>query len=193
MKKLLTVVTAVLSLALLASCQITPTGRTEFSPYDTDSLKDSYELTLLTRDDFVSKIYKVVSNDDGKVYYSVSEPNNMGWDDKVNADDLVYFALVSESDMRGAVNFIGEVENELNGRRTTGGVLSDYKISHTKKSRVWNQTTQEWEIVEVVVIDFKIQLKTIDDEERILYTANGDTMEIELSDLQDLRRIILSN
>ena len=200
------------ALFTLVGC-MTESSFTNFNPYTAKTVKNNYDILLVSNKDSLSKVYKLTSKEDGSVYYSVSAPVKWYVDDDVDAEDLEDFALITQENAQDVVDFITLLEGVYSKKDRDGdGVFYDLRVlwsyTHFEYSEYGGATSTTTTVTEsegkktsvsktknTHLAEFdreaellRIQLKTSDNEDVILYSVwNGESVEVDLEDLQTLK------
>ena len=206
-----------LSCATTSSYLSESTGtRSYFPTVETENGNLGYDIVLVSDENSASKIYKVISREDAKTWYSLSLPTgkvaakntpnttpatqkNAKTDTKVTIGDLASLTTITEEDAKAAVEFLSEVERLFVEKRSGTGVLTDFVVTKpvfdtikVEKSRTVNyygQVTVEYEdkVVESKKLIFALQLKTTSDADEIVYTVGDVSVSISLDDAKNLK------
>lgn len=149
----------ILSLACASTGEARKAGvEVSVLPDRTEASRENYDITLVSEEKSPSRILKIVSKLDGKIYYTISAPGDtviirripsqsgMAQEQTVDynlvtSSEINEKFFISEEDAKNTVQFINEIEQSFRDKREGGGTLKKFEIFklNSETASVWNK------------------------------------------------------
>lgn len=225
---------AFISIIALTGCSTT-SSFTDFTAKYARSIETSYDMQLVSNESTVCKVYKLISKQDSKVYYAISEAD-YGWK-SVNAEELNDFVVITKDNAKDLSNFIdtitatyqSEKRNGQNGILYDIAIVRDYtyqamtvdsittsdsftsghgssysysgssgsndhgygsKSSYGSSSSFGSEVTKSMKEFAEEDELVRIQVKTVDNEDIIVFAIAGAEAKVSIEELQDFKAVI---